>query len=171
VRSLDETKFDIRLDHNFSSADTVFTRFSYDQATSYVPGGGGPGSFAEASAFGSNQGSSTRAPSGHWRDPRVFPNDREPGYVWLQSDFRLHHFARHGTCASSTIVPGGIPGANLGCAPGGSTCTAGAYSCGLVSVLMVGGYWSLGDRGYTPFQGGTNIFSFQRFRRFDSRKA
>ena len=26
---------------------------------------------------------------------------------------------------------------------------------------MVGGYWSLGDRGYTPFQGGTNVFSFK----------
>ncbi|HEX4379623.1 MAG TPA: hypothetical protein VH022_06300, partial [Candidatus Acidoferrum sp.] len=30
----------------------------------------------------------------------------------------------------------------------------------MTSVLMVGGFWSLGDRGYTPFQGGTNIFSF-----------
>ncbi len=67
-----------------------------------------------------------------------------------------------GTCASATI---GIPGANLGCAGGaigaGETCTAGAYSCGLTSVLMFGGYWSLGDRGYTPFQGGTNVFSFK----------
>jgi hypothetical protein len=25
---------------------------------------------------------------------------------------------------------------------------------------MFGGYWSIGDRGYSPFQGGTNIFSF-----------
>src|SRR5271168_3995600 len=32
VRNLDETKFDIRLDHSFSSADTMFARFSYDQA-------------------------------------------------------------------------------------------------------------------------------------------
>ena len=24
---------------------------------------------------------------------------------------------------------------------------------------MDGGYWSLGDRGYSPFQGGTNVFS------------
>ena len=57
-------------------------------------------------------------------------------------------------------MTGGIPGANLGCPSGGDTCVAGAYSCGLVSTLMLGGYWSLGDRGYTPFQGGTNIFSF-----------
>ena len=55
VRSLDETKFDVRVDHNFSANDTVFARFSYDDAVSYVPGGF-TGGFAEASAFGSNQG-------------------------------------------------------------------------------------------------------------------
>src|SRR5882762_8104631 len=54
VRKLDETKFDVRVDHNFSSADSLFARFSYDQASSFVPGGS-PG-FAEQNAFGSNQG-------------------------------------------------------------------------------------------------------------------
>src|SRR5215469_3963657 len=39
VRSLYETKLDVRLDNTFSGADSLFTRFSYDQATSYVPGG------------------------------------------------------------------------------------------------------------------------------------
>ena len=53
VRQLDDTKFDIRLDQNFSNADSGFGRFSYDQAFSFVPGGS-PG-FAEANAFGSNQ--------------------------------------------------------------------------------------------------------------------
>lgn len=61
-----------------------------------------------------------------------------------------------GSCESAKL---GIPGANLGCPNGGTTCTPGAYSCGLVMTLMTGGYWSLGDRGYTPFQGGTNIFT------------
>jgi hypothetical protein len=55
VRSLYETKFDIRVDQDFSSADSLFARFSYDQANSYVPGGAA-GFFAEANAFGSNQG-------------------------------------------------------------------------------------------------------------------
>jgi hypothetical protein len=50
VRKLDETKFDIRVDQNISSSDTLFARFSYDQASSYVPGGA-PG-FAEQNAFG-----------------------------------------------------------------------------------------------------------------------
>jgi len=35
------------------------------------------------------------------------------------------------------------------------------YSQGLVSAELYGGYWSLGDRGYSPFVGGTNIFSFK----------
>src|SRR5712675_3158010 len=29
----------------------------------------------------------------------------------------------------------------------------------MVSTRMTGGEWSLGDRGFTPVQGGTNIFS------------
>jgi hypothetical protein len=41
----------------------------------------------------------------------------------------------------------GIPGADLG-----------GNSCGLTSVEMEGAYWSLGDRGYTPFVGGTNVW-------------
>ncbi len=47
---LTKGEFDIRLDHNFSSKDSVFARFSYDQAISFVPGGGPPG-FAEAKAL------------------------------------------------------------------------------------------------------------------------
>src|SRR5579862_4989794 len=33
VRSLGENEFDIRVDHNFSPKDSMFARFSYDQAT------------------------------------------------------------------------------------------------------------------------------------------
>jgi hypothetical protein len=161
VRKLDETKFDIRLDHNFSSADTVFARFSYDQASSYVPGGGGTDSFAEASAFGSNQGILNHGRQIAIGETHVFSastvNQASFGYNRI---FNYITSQGTGTCASATIVPGGIPGANLGCGSSGSTCAPGAYSCGLVSVLMFGGYWSLGDRGYTPFQGGTNTFSF-----------
>src|ERR1700685_4772158 len=53
VRSLNEGKFDIRLDETISTKDSLFARFSYDQAGSYVPGGA-PG-FAEQGAFASNQ--------------------------------------------------------------------------------------------------------------------
>jgi hypothetical protein len=161
VRSLDETKFDIRLDHNLSNSDTVFARFSYDQATSYVPGGGGPGAFAEESAFGSNQGIINHARQIAIGETHVFSpttvNQASFGYNRI---FDYITSQGTGTCASATIVPGGIPNANLGCAPGGSSCTAGAYSCGLVDTIVTGGFWAVGDRGFTPFQGGTDIFSF-----------
>jgi len=37
VRKLNEGTWDIRLDHNFSSKDSAFARFSYDQATTSSP--------------------------------------------------------------------------------------------------------------------------------------
>ena len=155
VRSLDETKFDIRLDQNFSEADSAFARFSYDQATSYVPGGA-PG-FAEANAFGSNQGIINHARNVAIGETHVFSpatvNQFTFGYNRI---FDYITSQGTGSCASAKL---GIVGANLGCPNGSTTCMPGAYSCGLVSVLMTGGYWSLGDRGYSPFQGGTNVFT------------
>jgi len=154
VRKLDETKFDIRVDHNFSSADSLFARFSYDQASSYVPGGA-PG-FAEQNAFGSNQGIINHARNVAIGETHIFSpitvNQFSFGYNRI---FDYITSQGTGTCSSAKL---GIVGANLGCDTS-NNCIKGAYSCGLTSVLMTGGYWSLGDRGYTPFQGGTNIFT------------
>jgi hypothetical protein len=160
VRSLNETKFDVRLDDTVSSKDNAFARFSYDQAFSVVPGGA-PG-FAEANPFGSNQRITNHARNIALGETHVFSpkmlNQATFGYDRI-FDYILSQGT--GTCASNTIVPGGIPGANLGCGTG-STCAAGAYSCGLVSTEFTnGGYWALGDRGFSPFQGGTNIYSFK----------
>ncbi|MDR3678184.1 MAG: carboxypeptidase-like regulatory domain-containing protein [Acidobacteriota bacterium] len=154
VRSLNETKFDARLDHNFSSADSVFARFSYDQATSYVPGGA-TGYFAEAGAFASNQGIINHARNVSIGETHVFTsttvNQFSFGYNRI---FDYITSQGTGTCESNII---GIPGANLNCGPITGTTCAGS-SCGLTSVGVTG-YWSLGDRGYSPFQGGTNIFT------------
>jgi hypothetical protein len=163
VRSLYETKFDIRVDHTFSSADNIFSRFSYDNAVSYVPGGGGVGSQAEASAFGSNQGIINHARSVAIGETHVFsPNTVNQFSFGYNRIFDYITSQGTGSCDSANLAGIGIPGANLGCTgtPGTATCTPGAYSCGLVSVLFNGGLWSLGDRGYTPFQGGTDIFNF-----------
>jgi hypothetical protein len=163
VRSLNETKFDIRLDHSFSNADNIFSRFSYDQAVSYVPGGGGIGSQVEQSAFGSNQGIINHARNVAIGETHVFSpttvNQFTFGYNRI---FNYITSQGTGTCDSANLAGIGIPGANLGCTgtPGSEKCTPGAYSCGLVSVLFNGGLWSIGDRGFTPFQGGTNVFSF-----------
>jgi carboxypeptidase family protein len=163
VRSLTETKFDIRLDHTFSSADNIFSRFSYDQAVSYVPGGGGIGSQVEASAFGSNQGIINHARSVAMGETHVFSSTTVNQFTFGYN--RIFDYITSqgtGSCDSANLAGIGIPGANLGCtgAAGSETCTKSAYSCGLVSVLFNGGLWSIGDRGFTPFQGGTDIFSF-----------
>jgi hypothetical protein len=159
IRTLYETKFDIRVDHNLTANDNLFARFSYDDADSYVPGGFS-GGFAEANAFGSNQGIINHARNVAIGETHVFSattvNQASFGYNRI---FDYITSQGTGSCASAKL---GIPGANLGCSGLGSTatCTPGAYSCGLVSTLLTAGYWSLGDRGYTPFQGGTNIFTF-----------
>jgi hypothetical protein len=145
VRKLNEGKFDIRLDENFSTSDSLFARFSYDQATSYVPGGA-PG-FAEAGPFASNQGIINHARNAAISETHLFSpstvNQFSAGYNRI-----FDYITSQGSysCAAQTF---GIPGANLG-----------GESCGLTSTQMDGGYWSLGDRGYTPFIGGTNVFSF-----------
>ncbi len=158
VRELDETKFDGRLDQTFSPRDTLFGRFSYDQAFSFVPGGA-PG-LAESNAFGSNERIINHARNAAIGETHVFSptmvNQASFGYNRI---FDYIASQGNGTCASANLVPGGIPNANLGCPNG--TCIPGAYSCGLVSTIVAGGYWALGDRGYSPFQGGTNIFSFK----------
>jgi Carboxypeptidase regulatory-like domain len=157
VRQLNETKFDIRLDHTVSNQDSLFGRFSYDQAFSFVPGGS-PG-FAEANAFGSNQRIRNHGRNLALGETHVFGanmvNQASFGYNRI---FNYISSQGTGTCISTTIG-GGIPNANLGCAS--SKCLPGAYSCGLVSTEFQGGYWSLGDRGYSPFQGGTNVFTFR----------
>ncbi len=161
VRQLNETKFDGRLDYTLSEADTLFGRFSYDQAFSYVPGGSNPPAFASANAFGTNQRIINHARNAAIGETHVFSasmvNQATFGYNRI---FDYISSQGTGTCASATIVPGGIPNANLGCPDGSSKCLN-FYSCGLVSTLVSGGYWALGDRGYSPFQGGTNIFSFR----------
>jgi hypothetical protein len=157
VRELDETKFDGRLDQTFSEKDTLFGRFSYDQAFSYVPGGSTPPAFASANAFGTNQRIRNHARNAAIGETHVFSptivNQATFGYNRI-----FDYIASQGTgsCDSEAL---GIPGANLGCPSG--TCLPGAYSCGLVSTQFTSGYWALGDRGYSPFQGGTNIFSFR----------
>jgi carboxypeptidase family protein len=160
VRSLDEGKFDVRLDHNFSSKDSAFARFSYDQANSFVPGGS-PG-FAEQNAFGSSQNISNHGRNVAIAETHIF-NDRNINQFTFGYNRIFNHILSfgNGTCEAANI---GIQGANLNSkcpnAPAGvvSQSTKDCVSCGLSSTLM-NNYWALGDRGFAPFQGGTNVFS------------
>ncbi|MGB7282705.1 MAG: carboxypeptidase-like regulatory domain-containing protein [Candidatus Acidiferrum sp.] len=156
VRSLFETKFDVRLDHNFGGADTGFARFSYDQATSYVPGGGGVGNFTESNYFASNQGIINHARNVVLSETHVFSpstvNQVTGGYNRI---FDYITSQGTGSCESAKL---GIPGANLDCSSS-NTCLPSGVSCGLTISEVLGGYFSIGDRGFSPFQGGTNVFS------------
>jgi hypothetical protein len=160
VRKLREDKFDIRLDHNFSSKDSAFARFSYDQAVSFVPGGS-PG-FAEQNAFGSTQNIPNHARNVAISETHVF-SDHNLNQINVGFSRIFNHIKSFGdgTCEAANL---GILGANLNSkcpsAPAGvvSQSTKDCISCGLTSTL-VGNFWALGDRGFAPFQGGTNVFS------------
>ena len=160
MRSLDEGEFDVRLDHSFSSKDTAFARFSYDQATNFIPGGS-PG-FAEPSAFASTQNITNHGRNVALSETHIF-SDRTINQVSGGFNRIFNHILSFGdrTCTAAKI---GIAGANLdtscpGAPPGLSQSTTDCISCGLTTTLIFGGYWALGDRGFAPFQGGTNVFT------------
>ena len=145
VRKLNEGKFDVRLDENLSTKDSLFARFSYDQATSYVPGGA-PG-FSEQGTFASNQGIINHARNAAVSETHIFsPSTVNEFRFGFNRIFDYITSQGTGSCYANAI---GIPGADLG-----------GNSCGLTSVEVLGGYYSLGDRGYTPFVGGTNVWTF-----------
>ena len=159
VRKLNEGEFDVRLDHNFSSKDSVFARFSYDQAVSFVPGGS-PG-FAEANAFGSTQDITNHGRNVAITETHIF-SDHNINVVTGGFNRIFNHILSFGdrSCEAAKI---GIQGADLNSQcpgePAGLTqSTKDCISCGLSSTLM-NNYWALGDRGFAPFQGGTNVFS------------
>jgi Carboxypeptidase regulatory-like domain len=161
VRKLNEGKFDIRLDHNFSSKDSAFARFSYDQANSLVPGGA-PG-FAEQGAFASTQNIANHGRNIAISETHVF-NSNNINQINVGFNRIFNHILSfgNGTCEAANI---GILGADLNTrcpnSPPGfiNQSTKDCMSCGMSSTLM-GNYFSLGDRGFAPFQGGTNVFSY-----------
>jgi hypothetical protein len=162
VRKLNEGTWDVRLDHNFSSKDSAFARFSYDQATNFVPGGSP--TWSEANAFGSNQHIENHGRNAVVTETHVFSpnliNQATAGYNRI-----FNHILSFGTgkCEAATL---GIPGANLASSCDGITGYPASLnqapqeceSCGMTSFQM-SAYFSVGDRGYAPYQGGTNVYS------------
>ena len=73
MRNFKEGEADLRLDHNFSSRDSLYARFSYDQATDYQPGGS-PG-FAEAGAFASTQSLADHSRNAALSETHIFSPD------------------------------------------------------------------------------------------------
>ncbi len=162
VRRLNEGTWDVRLDHNFSSKDSAFARFSYDQATNFVPGGSP--TWSEQNAFGSNQHIENHGRNLALSETHVFSanmiNQLNVGYNRI-----FNHILSFGTgsCEAAAL---GIPGADLASSCDGITGYPASLnqapqeceSCGLTSFDM-SAYFSIGDRGYAPYQGGTNVYS------------
>ena len=166
VRRLNEGTGDIRIDHNFSNKDSVFARASYDQANSFVPGGA-PG-FAEQNPFGSTQNISN-----HGRNAMISETHVVSSRTINQFSFGFNRIFNHilsfgtGSCEATNLLgPGiGIPGANLdtichapGVPSGLDQSNKECVSCGLTSNQL-SSYYSVGDRAYAPYQGGTNVYS------------
>ena len=162
VRKLNEGTWDIRLDHNISAKDSIFARFSYDQATNFVPGGSP--TWTEQNAFGSNQYIDNHGRNAAISETHVFSantiNQVTVGYNRI-----FNHILSFGTgsCEAALI---GIPGADLGAKcdsvtgypPSLNQSSKDCISCGMTSFLMTN-YFAIGDRGYAPYQGGTNVYS------------
>lgn len=162
TRKLNEGTWDVRLDHNFSSKDSAFVRFSYDQATNFVPGGSP--SWAETTAFGSNQYIDNHGRNLALSETHVFsPNTINQLNAGFSRIFNHILSFGTGTCEAAKI---GIPGANLGSKCDNITgypaslnqATNDCIGCGMTSFSM-SAYYSVGDRGYAPYQGGTNVYS------------
>jgi hypothetical protein len=162
VRKLNEGTWDVRVDHNFSSKDSAFARFSYDQATNFVPGGSP--TWSEANAFGSNQHIENHGRNAVVTETHVFSpnliNQFTAGYNRI-----FNHILSYGTgTCEATLL--GIPGADLASQCDGITgypaslnqAPQECVSCGMTSFQM-SAYFSVGDRGYAPYQGGTNVYS------------
>jgi hypothetical protein len=162
VRKLNEGTFDVRIDHNFSNKDSIFARFSYDQATNFVPGGSP--TWSEANAFGSNQHIENHGRNVVGTETHVFSanliNQFTAGYNRI-----FNHILSYGTgtCEAALL---GIPGADLASSCDYATgypaslnqASQECESCGMTSFQM-SAYFSVGDRGYAPYQGGTNVYS------------
>jgi Carboxypeptidase regulatory-like domain len=163
VRRLNEGQANVRLDHTFSNKDSAFARFSYDQANSYVPGGSP--TWAEQNPFASNQLIANHGRNLAISETHILsPNNINQVSVGFNRIFNfITSYGEFGPqiCEAANL---GIVGADLnsqcpGAPPGLTQTTKACLSCGLSSTQLAG-YWGLGDRGFAPFQGGTNVYTF-----------
>ena len=147
VRTFDQDYFNGRIDHTFSEKDTLFGRFSFDNSNQFSPSGL-PGEGAGASGNQSNVFYDTKARNFALSETHIFGatkiNQLTLGFNRVFNTIRS---IGDGSDLSTQI---GIPGANLG-----------SYiSSGLTNIRMTGGYNRLGERLYSPYQGGSNVFQF-----------
>ena len=146
VRTLRDDEWDFRVDHTISDKDHVFARFSWDDASQFNPSGL-PGFGASTSSYFSTTNFTTHPRNmaiseTHTFSPHIV-NQVAAGY---NKDFNYIRGNGYNTEAGNNI---GIPGSNLG----------DPATSGMTFVAMTG-YNGIGDRLYSPYQGGTSIFHY-----------
>jgi hypothetical protein len=143
VKKIDDAQWDFRLDHAFRDNDRFFGRFSWDNAFQFFPSGL-PG-FGAAGAFSSTCNYTTHARNAVLAETHIFSpsiiNQFTAGY---NRDFNYIQSIGFGSNYASKL---GIPGANLG-TPETSEMTQ----------ISMTGFNPFGDRQFSPFQGGTNVY-------------
>ena len=148
VRTIDDYLWGFRLDHSFSDNDRFFGRFNRDNASQFSPSGL-PG-FGARTAFASTQWFTTHARNvavseTHIISPTMI-NQIMAGYNRV---FNYINSIGYGSNAAAAL---GIPGANLG-----------SPETSQMTNVTVTGFNPIGDRQYSPFQGGTNVYHVTDF--------
>ncbi|PWU03198.1 MAG: hypothetical protein C5B51_19340 [Terriglobia bacterium] len=145
VRTIDDYLWDLRLDHSLSDNDRFFGRFSRENAAQFSPSGL-PG-FGAQTAFASTQWFTTHARNAAASETHIFSptviNQFTAGYNRV---FNYIQSIGYGSNAARAL---GIPGANLG-----------SSETSQMTNVSVTGFNPIGDRQYSPFQGGTNVYQF-----------
>jgi hypothetical protein len=146
TEKLGELQFTGRVDYHVSEKDSVFARFSYDQAQKFQPSGlpgfgGQPGGFASTQFFDAH-GRNVAISETHILSP-------SSAFTVTAGYNRIGDYITSFGTGSDISTQIGIPGADTG---GAST--------GLVDTAFSGGFWSVGDRGFAPFRSFTNVFNY-----------
>jgi Carboxypeptidase regulatory-like domain len=146
TEKFNDQQFTGRVDYHISEKDSLFARFSYDQAQKFQPSGlpgfgGQPGGFASTQFFDAHGRNAAIS------DTHVFsPTTAATVTVGFN---RIGDYITSFGTGSDISTQIGIPGADTG---GAST--------GLVDTVFSGGFWSVGDRGFAPFRSFTNVFNY-----------
>ncbi len=141
VKEFNQNTINGRIDHNFSSQDTLFVRFTWDRATQFYPYGfpyGRAGTYSTVDYL--TRARNLAVSQTHIFSPRLL-NQVTLGYNFVQNDMT--------SIGQGQDLPTqfGLPGANEG----------NFETSGLTQINPALGFTSLGDRLFTPFVGGTKV--------------
>jgi hypothetical protein len=145
VRTLRDDEWDFRVDHTITDKDHMFARFSWDDAKQFNPSGL-PG-LGSSSSYFSTTYFTTHPRNMALSETHIFSshivNQVTAGY---NKDFNYIRGLGYNTLDGNNI---GIPGSNLG-----DPATSG------MDLIAITGFNPIGDRLYSPYQGGTSIFHY-----------